>query len=178
MVCSQCTLLHPEYAIVCSRCGQPFRTALQRFSTSAIEHASLAVGMASGAALLLCLSLAAIVPTAATQVLSIGAYFGIISITNVWLSVYRDDQDEWIGGMRGVGYSAVLLFSLVGELARLRHIQTLALPALPGLPANVPVPSPFMAELLAAVLIIADPLLVKPVIRWVAEGVEHGDPTA
>jgi hypothetical protein len=178
MVCSQCTLLQPEYAIVCSRCGQPLRTALQRLGTSALDHASLIVGMLSGTSLLLCLSLALIVPTAATQILAVGAYFGIISIANVWLSVYRDGQEEWMGGTRGIGYSAVLLFSLVGELARLQHLQTLSLPALPGLPARVPVPSPFMAELLAAVLIVADPLLVKPIIRWIAEGVEHGDPTA
>lgn len=178
MVCSECTLFHPEYAVACARCGRPLRSAIVRVYECALENLTLAIGMASGAALLFCLSVALVAPSAASAILNVGAYFGMISIGNVWLSVYRGDGEESLRGMRGLGYSAALLFSLVSELARLQHLQALSLPALPGLPAVVPVPSPFVAEMLAAILIVVDPLVVKPVIRWIEDGVERGDHSA
>src|SRR5437868_1974806 len=102
MVCSQCTLLHPEYAVVCSRCGHPLRSALERITSRAVERVPVGVGVVSGGSLLLCLAIALIAPAASGQVLGIGAYFGLISITNIWLAVYRDGQGEWLRGMRGL----------------------------------------------------------------------------
>ncbi len=178
MVCSRCTLLHPDFAVRCSRCGTLLRPPVQHITALITERAPLCVGVISGGSLLLCLALSLIVPAIAAQALSIGAYLGLFSIGNVWLAVYRDEQGEWLRGARGVAYSGALLFSLVGELARLQNLHTLALPALPGLPANVPVPSAFVTEVVAAALIVLDPLVVAPLIRWIEAGVERGEPDA
>jgi hypothetical protein len=134
------------------------------------------INAVSGVSLLLCLTTALLFPSAAGAALNIGAYLGIISITNIWLSVYRAGSGEWLHGVRGLCYSAALLFSLVSELARLQHLQSLSLPAFGGLPSSVPVPSALAAEMLAAALIVLDPLVVAPLIRWIEAGVEHGEP--
>ena len=101
MVCPRCTLLHPEYAVTCRQCGYALRSTWERISTRALTMAPTAVGAVSGVSLLSCISVTLIVPAIAAQALSIGAYFGIISITNIWLSVYRDGEGEWLrGGFR------------------------------------------------------------------------------
>jgi hypothetical protein len=109
----------------------------------------------------------------AVPALSTGSFFGIISITNVWLAAFRDDTGEWLRGMRGFGYTAALLVSLVGELARLQGLAFLPVPHVSGLPAEVPVPSAMTTELLAVLLIVLDPLIVRPLMRWVEDGAEH-----
>jgi hypothetical protein len=141
----------------------------------AVERAPAGIGVVSGIGLISCLSLAIMLPATATQALGIGAYFGIISIANTWLSVYRGDEVDLLRGMRGIVYCSALLISLVGELARLQHIQTLPLPGEPG---GVPVPSAMMTELLATALIILDPLVVSPLVRWISEGVEREEHAA
>jgi hypothetical protein len=177
MVCSTCTLLHPQGALNCYRCGRPLSTKLQRVTCTVSEHAPTSVGIACGVSLLTCLTLALLFPFMATQTLAIGAYFGIISITNIWLSVYRDSpSDDRLQGSRGTLYGLAVLASLVGELARLQGLNSIPLPTLDGSSLAIPVPSALNMELLAAVLLIIDPLLVRPLVRWVEQGVERGEP--
>lgn len=176
MVCPRCTLLHLDYAAYCRQCGHPLRSMVQRIEAVAIEKAPLSIGVISGTSLLSCLAVALAVPAVSTQALAVGAYFGIISIANIWLSVYRDDQGELLRGMRGLAYSAALMFSLIGELARLQNLHSLPLPAFPGLPSSIPTPSAMVTEMLAAVLIALDPLVVTPLLRWVEDGVQRSEP--
>jgi hypothetical protein len=148
----------------------------QRVSALTLERAPATIGIVSGIALISCLSLALLLPSVASQALSVGAYFGIAAIANTWLSVYRGDDAELVGGMRGVIYCGALLFSLVSELARLQNIPMLPLPPLPGLPRSVPVPSAMLTELLAGMLIVLDPLVVTPLMAWIGGGVEREEP--
>jgi len=173
MVCPRCTRFHTEFAVNCLHCGQPLRTALERVTDNALSKAPLIIGVLSGAPLLLCIATSLILPALANQVLGIGAYFGLISITNAWLAVYRDDHYRVTGmrGVRGIAFSGALLVSLVSELARMQNLQTISLPGLPDLP----VPSALASEMLAAGLIVIDPLLVSPLLRWIAEGVQYSD---
>jgi hypothetical protein len=147
-------------------------------SVLTLERAPAAAGLIAGVGLISCLSLAIMLPVTAPQALAIGAYFGIISIANTWLSVYRGDEADMLRGMRGVVYCGALLLSLIGELARLQHVQALPLPPLPGLPASAPVPSAMMTELVAIGLIVLDPLVVAPLARWIGEGVEREEHAA
>ncbi len=176
MVCSRCTLLHPSGTTVCFRCGRPLCTTLQRVSAAASRKVPTTIGVASGISLLACLAIALMFPVISAQVLAAGAYFGIISITNIWLTVYRDDQRDWLQGTRGLFYSGALLISLVGELARIQGMDSLSLPALQGGALVVPVPSEVAMELVAALLIVLDPLVVRPLIQWIQDGVEHTSP--
>jgi hypothetical protein len=179
MVCSTCTLLHPLGALYCDRCGRPLNTKLQRITGTVSAHAPTSVGIACGLSLLTCLTMALLFPVVATQALAFGAYFGIISITNIWLSVYRDDGGQsGMQGSRGFLYGLALLGSLVGEIARLQGLNTLPIPMLDGQSLTVPVPSALNMELLAAALFVIDPLVVRPLMAWVGEGVERGDPEA
>ncbi|MGH2409756.1 MAG: hypothetical protein ACRDGS_05215, partial [Chloroflexota bacterium] len=66
-----------------------FRGPFETLSVLATENAPTSIGVVSGVSLLSCLALALIVPTLASIALSIGAYVGLISITNIWLSLYR-----------------------------------------------------------------------------------------
>jgi hypothetical protein len=176
MVCPRCTVLCVDSAVCCQHCGFPLRGLMQRAGVAALERTPAAIGIVSGVALICCLSIGILFPVLAGQALSVGAYFGIISIANTWLSVYRGDEVGLLRGMRGLVYCSALLFSLVGELARLQGVALLPLPALPGLPAHVPVPSAMATELLAGVLIVLDPLVVTPIVRWVGEGVVREEP--
>jgi len=174
MICPRCTLLHSTYTVACMQCGHPLQGSLQRATTFAVEKGPTGIGIVSGAALLSCLAASLIVPAAASQALSAGGYFGIISIANVWLSIYRGEEQELLRGMRGVAYSLALMVSLVSEVARLQGVQSLPLPFVGGLP----VPSALVTEMLAAFLIVLDPLLLTPLLRWIADGVQHGEPAA
>ena len=176
MVCPRCTLLQPTGMNICRQCGALLRPPLESLTIRVAENASTSIGIVSSVSLLTCLFIALVLPAAASQALAIGAYIGIISITNVWLSVYKGETGEWQRGLRGVGYSGALLVSLVAEIARMQHLASLPLPALAGLPASIPVPSAIATELLAATLIVVDPLVVRPLIRWIEEGVEHSEP--
>lgn len=178
MVCPRCTLLSHESSLHCRQCGYPLQGAVERSLVVALERTPAAIGVLSGVGLVSCLSVALLLPAGATGALAIGAYFGIISIANTWLSVYRGDEADLLRGMRGMVYCGALLFSLVGELARLQHVQALLLPPLPGLPGAVPVPSAMLTELLAIALIVLDPLVVSPLVRWVSAGVEREEHTA
>lgn len=172
MVCPRCTLLHPVGTTVCGRCGTRLRGQVEALSTLAIDNAPTSIGMVSGISLLTCLAVALAVPAAASVALSFGAYFGLISISNIWLTVYRGQRDELLRGLRGMAYSGALLVSLVGEIARLQHVQTIAIPGI----IDLPVPSAIATELLAALLIVLDPLVIRPLIQWIEDGVEHGEP--
>jgi hypothetical protein len=113
-------------------------------------------------------------PSLSAPALAIGSYFGILSITNIWLSVYRDDSDRaWMQGTRGLLYSLALLASLIGELARLEGANSLQLSSVGSLHTVIPVPPALAMELVAAVLIVIDPLVVQPLVRWIEEGVER-----
>ena len=173
MICAHCTLFHPTYTPVCQGCGRPLTGSLQRTGALVGTHAPVAVGVASGAGLLGCMTLTVLDPSVASAALSMGSYFGMISIANIWLSVVRGEETELLRGMRGMGYSLALMISLVGELARLQHVSGLPLPT----GGSIPTPSAFTTEILAATLIIFDPLVLRPLLRWVAAGVEYGDPT-
>ena len=175
MVCPRCTLLHPAGTHRCTHCGTSLRGPFEALSVLATENAPTSIGVISGVSLLSCLALALIVPAIAAMALSIGAYVGIISITNIWLSLYRGHNGEWLRGVRGIAYSGALLISLVAEVARLDNLQTIPLPTLGGAPIALPVPSAAATELLAALLIILDPLVVRPLVHWIEEGVERGD---
>ncbi|HEY8283359.1 MAG TPA: hypothetical protein VIJ28_03140 [Chloroflexota bacterium] len=175
MVCPRCTLLHPAGTNKCSHCGTSLRGPLEALSVVATENAPTSIGVISGASLLSCLALALIVPSIASAALSIGSYVGIISITNIWLSLYRGHNGEWLRGVRGVAYSGALLISLVAEVARLDNLQTMPVPTLGGAPLALPVPTATATELLAALLIILDPLVVRPLVHWIEEGVERGE---
>jgi len=159
----------------CTQCGMRLRAPLVALSVAASENAPTSIGVISGISLLSCLALALIVPAVASVALSIGAYLGIISISNIWLTLYRGHHGEWLRGVRGIAYSGALLISLVAEVARLDHLQTIPLPTLGGVPAVLPVPSATATELLAALLIILDPLVVRPFVHWIEEGVERGE---
>lgn len=169
MVCSRCTLLHSTPALVCSQCGQPLRGAVERSFGVALQHVPSTIGVLSGGSLLACLIAALVAPVVATQALAVGSYFGIASITNVWLSVYRDEAGESLRGARGVAYSCALLFALIAELARVQHLQSLPLPG-----GSVPTPPAMTIELLALVLIVLDPLVVTPFVHWIEGGVVRG----
>ncbi|MGH2346708.1 MAG: hypothetical protein ACRDG4_15895, partial [Chloroflexota bacterium] len=65
-----------------------------------------------------------------------------------------------------------LLVSLAAEFARLQHLHALALPMV----GSVPIPSAATTALLAIVLVILDPLVVRPLVRWIELGVERGVP--
>lgn len=173
MVCAHCTLFHPTYTPVCQGCGRPLPVSLQRTGEQISRYAPLAVGVTSGAGLLGCMTLTLLDPSVATAALGFGSYFGMISIANIWLSVVRGQETELLRGMRGLGYSLALTVSLVGELARLQHVASISLP----LGGSMPTPSALTTELLAATLIVFDPLVLRPLLRWVEEGAEYGDPT-
>ena len=175
MVCPRCTLLHPPGTFRCTHCGTSFRGPFEGLSVLATENAPTSIGVVSGISLLSCLALALIVPSIAATALSIGAYVGIISITNIWLSIYRGHNGEWIRGVRGIAYSGALLISLVAEVARLENVQTIPLPTLGGTPIALPVPSATATELLAALLIVLDPLVLRPLVHLIEEGVERGE---
>jgi hypothetical protein len=176
MVCSSCTLLHPLGVTTCYRCGQPLCTKLQRVAAAASDKMPTTIGIGSSISLLACLAVALMLPGIAAQTLAAGAYFGIISITNIWLSVSRDVERDWLQGTRGLLYSAALLISLVGELARMQGIDVLSIPMSQGNPIVVPVPSALAMELVAAVLVVLDPLVVRPLLQWIQDGVEHSTP--
>jgi hypothetical protein len=142
------------------------------------EKAPLTVGVFSGVSLLACLGITAALPTLAAPALEAGSYFGIVSITNMWLAVYRDQARGWLQGVRGFLFSLVLTVSLIGDFARLLGSKSAGvLPLDLPLPA-VPVPSALTMELIAALLIVVDPLLVRSVVKWVAEGAEYQPPHA
>ena len=172
MICANCTLFHPTYTPFCQGCGRPLTRCLQATGEQIGAHAPIAVGVASGAGLLGCMTLTLLAPGLAGAALDLGSYFGIISIANIWLSVVRGEETELLRGMRGMGYSLALLISLVGELARLQHIGMVPLPA----GGSAPMPSAMTTQILAATLIIFDPLVLRPLLRWVEEGVEYGEP--
>lgn len=173
MVCPNCTLLCLDHTMTCRQCGHSFQSLPRRMTALTLERAPAATGLISGLGLVACLSLAIMLPLLATQALAVGAYFGIISIANTWLSIYRGDEADLLRGTRGLVYCTALLVSLIGELARLQHVPALPLPPLPGLPMSVPVPSAMMTELVAVGLIVLDPLVVSPLARWIGEGVQR-----
>lgn len=172
MICAHCTLFHPTYTPFCQGCGRPLTCSVQRTGEQIGKYTPVAVGVTSGLGLLGCMTLTLLDPSAAGAALDLGSYFGIISIANIWLSVVRGEETELLRGMRGMGYSLALLISLVGELARLQHVGGMPLPA----GGSVPAPSALATEILAATLIIFDPLVLRPLLRWVEAGVEYGEP--
>jgi hypothetical protein len=176
MVCSSCTLLHPLGVTICYKCGRPMCTKLQQVTAVASRRLPTTIGVGSSISLLTCLAFALMFPAIASQALAVGAYFGIVSITNIWLSVQRDDERDWLQGTRGLCYSGALLISLVGELARLQGVDAISMPAVQGSAITVPVPSALAMELVAAVLVVLDPLVIRPLLRWIQEGVEHSAP--
>ena len=176
MVCSSCTLLHPLGVTICYKCGTPLCTKLQRVTGVVSRELPTTIGVCSSISLLTCLALAVMLPGIASQVLAIGAYFGIVSITNIWLSVYRDSERDWLQGTRGLFYTGALLVSLVGELSRMHGVDVLSLPVPQGGPLVVPVPSALAMELVAALLVVLDPLVVRPLLQWIQEGVERSAP--
>lgn len=140
MICSNCTLFHPEYVTVCRHCGSTLRPAMTRLSTSVLDNLPTGIGAFAGVSLLSCLSTALIFPAVAGQAFAAGSVFGLISITNIWIGAYREGTGEWMQGMRGFGYTVALLVSLVAELARLQGMEYLPMPHLFDLPARIPVP--------------------------------------
>jgi len=176
MVCSTCTLLHPLGATHCTRCGRPFQTRLERGVVLVVGELPTTIGVISGTSLLACLTIALLLPTISAQALSIGACLGIVSITNICLSVYSAESRDWLQGTRGLLYSVALMLSMVGELARLQGMNYLPVPTLQGVTAQVPVPSAFAMELLAALLIITDPLVLNPLFKWIQDGVQYSTP--
>jgi len=172
MVCPRCTLLQSVDATVCTQCGLRLQAPIQAITAVATRNAPTGIGIVSSASLLTCLAIAVVFPSLAGAALSIGAYFGIISISNIWLAVYRDEHGNMLRGLRGVGYSSALLVSLVAEVARLQHVQAIAVPGL----GSIAVPSAATTALLAIVLVILDPLVVRPLVRWIEMGVERGVP--
>jgi hypothetical protein len=137
-------------------------------------NAPTSIGVVSGISLLSCLAVSLVMPALASAALSLGAFFGILSTGNIWLSVYRDENEDMLRGVRGIGYSLALFGSLAAELARLQHLQTV--PFLGG--GSVAVPSAVATELMAAVLVVLDPLVIRPVVRWIELGVEIGSEDA
>jgi hypothetical protein len=93
----------------------------------------------------------------------------------MWLSVFRDEDRNWLGGMRGVVVCCVLLVSLAGEWARLQGLRVMELPSLSG-SIRAPVPSALAMELIAGLLIVVDPFVVRPLIKWIEDGVDDEDP--
>ena len=177
MVCSSCTLLHPQGTTVCRRCGALLCSRRDLVVLTAAERAPTIIGIASGVSLLACLALALLLPAAAAAAaLQVGAYSGIVSITNMWLSVYRGAERAWLQGVRSAVFSSVLFISLAGELARLQGMTSLQLPGIFANGLVVPVPSAAAMELIAGLLIVGDPLVVRPVLKWIADGVEHAGP--
>jgi hypothetical protein len=138
-----------------------------------MENLPTGIGVVSGMSLLSCLSTALIFPAVAGQAFAAGSVFGIISITNVWVGAHREDTSEWMRGMRGFGYTIALLVSLIAELARLQGMAYLPMPHLSGIPDYLPVPSAMTTQLIAVLLIIIDPLIVKPLVKWLANGAER-----
>jgi hypothetical protein len=174
MVCPRCTLLLPIETSICTQCGTRLRAPIQALTTLVAGNAPTSIGVVAGVSLLSCLAISLVIPPLASVALSLGAYFGILSISNIWLSVYRDGHGDMLRGIRGIGYSLALVGSLVAELARLQHMQTL--PLLGG--ETVAVPSAVMTELLAALLVVLDPLVIRPFVRWIELGVERGSSEA
>jgi len=140
----------------------------------AAGNAATSIGVVAGVSLLSCLAVSLAIPPLASAALSLGAYFGILSISNIWLSVYRDEHGDLLRGIRGIGYSLALIGSLAAEVARLQHIQSVALPG----GETLAVPSAAMAEFLAAILVVLDPLVIRPFVRWIELGVERGSQEA
>ncbi len=174
MVCPRCTLLHPIETSICTQCGTRLRAPIEALASMVTGNAPTSVGVVSGVSLLGCLAVALAVPALASAALSIGAIFGILSISNIWLSVYREEHGDMLRGVRGVGYSLALFGSLATELARLQHVQTL--PLLGG--GTMAVPSSVTTELLAALLVVLDPLVIRPFVHWIELGVERGSQEA
>jgi len=175
MVCPRCTLLHADVVVVCHQCGYRFTTAIQQYGALAVRDARLKIGAVTGALLFVCLFTAVLAPTAAAAALSLGAYVGIVSIANSWLAVCTTAEGEHSVGLRGTIFSAALLYSLATELARLHGADRIAFPGIGGMQFSMLVPSAVVTELIAAVLIVMDPLLAHPVIRWLGEGVQRTD---
>jgi hypothetical protein len=176
MVCSNCTLLHPVGTEICCRCGTPLYGKLDRACAALSQRGPTALGVVSGASLLLCLTTGLMLPMIAAQMLAAGSYFGIISITNMWLSAYRAEVRDWLQGMRGFVFTAVLTVSLVGEIARLLGANTMQLPGIFGPDVLIQIPSALDMELIAAMLIVVDPLIVRPLLKWIADGEVRSDP--
>ena len=146
------------------------RAPIQILTTLAARNAPTSIGVVAGVSLLGCLAISLAVPPLSAAALSLGAYFAIVSISNIWLSVYRDEHGDMLRGVRGVAYSVALLVSLAAELARLQHVQAIAL--LGG--GTVAVPTAATTELLAALLVVLDPLVIRPFVHWIELGVERG----
>jgi hypothetical protein len=174
MVCPRCTLLQPMETSVCTQCGTRLRAPIQGLTMLVAGNAPTSIGVVSGVSLLSCLAVSLAIPALASAALSLGAFFGILSTGNIWLSVYRDENEDMLRGVRGIGYSLALFGSLAAELARLQHLQTV--PFLGG--GSVAVPSAVATELMAAVLVVLDPLVIRPVVRWIELGVEIGSEDA
>jgi hypothetical protein len=172
MVCPRCTLLHSVEVSVCTQCGLRLQAPLQVITSVATRNAATSIGIVSSVSLLTCLAIAVIFPTVAVAALSMSAYFGILSISNIWLAVYRDAHGDMLRGLRGVGYSCALLVSLAAELARLQHVHAVSVPEV----GSMQVPSAATTSLLAIVLVILDPLVVRPLVHWIELGVERGVP--
>jgi hypothetical protein len=170
MVCPRCTLLHPVETSICTQCGTRLRAPIQALSSVVAANAPTSIGVVAGVSLLSCLAVSLAIPPLASAALSLGAIFGILSISNIWLSVYRQEYGDILRSFRGIGYSLALIGSLAAELARLQHLQTL--PLLGG--AMVAVPSAVTTELLAALLVVLDPLVIRPCVHWIELGVERG----
>jgi hypothetical protein len=174
MVCPRCTLLHPVEISICTQCGTRLRAPVQALTAVVADNAPTSVGVVASVSLLGCLAISIAIPSLASAALSLGAYFGIVSISNIWLSVYRDEQGDLLHSVRGVGYSVALIISLAAEVARLQHIQSLSL--LGG--EAIAVPSSVTTELLAAFLVVLDPLVIRPLVHWIELGVERGSQEA
>jgi hypothetical protein len=173
MVCPRCTLLRADAVVICHQCGYRFTTAIQQYGALALGDARLKIGAITGLLLFGCLFAAVLAPSAAAGALSIGAYAGIVSIANSWLAVCTTAEGERAAGMRGTVFSAALLYSLSSELARLHGADRIAFPGIAGMQFSMMVPSAAVTEMIAAVLIVMDPLLAHPVIRWLGEGVQR-----
>lgn len=173
MVCPRCTLLHADAVLTCRQCGYQFRSLLQDAGAIAVRDAQLKIGVIAGGTLFGCLTVALLSPGMAGPALSYGACFGIASIGNSWVANLRDDAGDLLRGTRGLIFSLALLYSLLAELARLQGYTVLPVPSLPGVQVNVPVPSALVTEFLACVLIVLDPLVASPLVRWIGEGAEQ-----
>jgi hypothetical protein len=146
---------------------------VQQLGLEVVAHAQVKLGLVAGTGLAGILALSVFAPATAPMLLSIGAYLGIAAIANSWLAVSRGDDQDWLGGTRGVVFCAALLYSLIAELARLDGIHVIGWSLAAGLNLQITVPPPLVTELLACVLTIMDPLLATPILRWLGDGVER-----